>query len=441
MLDSYSRTDMYPFHMPGHKRNFASSPFGLPYSVDITEIDGFDNLHDPHEILMKSRLKAKELFGSKYSYLLVNGSTCGILAAVFSAANHGDEIIIARNCHKSVYNACSLNDLDIHYIYPGQDGGSGVCCDIKPESVLEALSLHPQSKAVVITSPTYEGVISDVKAIAEIAHRFSVPLIVDNAHGSHQRFCRLSREGEPIECGADIVISSLHKTLPSLTQTSCANLGGDIIDHKAFEKYLSIFQTSSPSYVLMASMDYCFDFLRESRSSFEEYCRRLEAFGERMRKLKNLRVLCYGNDSKRNHGFFGFDLGKIVIVTSRTDISGVQLSRILREQYSIELEMAYMYYAVAMTSVCDTAEGFDRLANALTEIDASLEYRGAPLTITEMPKPQRAAGDTPKDMIAKDYIYAYPPGIPIVVPGEIIDRETEAYIKRLKDSGVTVVSG
>ncbi len=438
-LEAYSSSDMYPFHMPGHKRNKEFLPHELPYDIDITEIYGFDNLHDPHGILKRSQEKARRLFGSQYSYMLVNGTTCGILSAVSAAVSYGSEIIIAANCHKSVFNACEINDLDIHFIYPKQDAHSGICMDIKPESVAEALRQYPDSKAVVITSPTYEGVISDIRAIADIVHSCGIPLITDNAHGAHQRFCSVSSEGEPIEGGSDIVVSSLHKTLPSLTQTAVANLQGDFIDHRVFEHYLSVFQTSSPSYALMSSMDICFDFLSDSKAAFGRYCERLGRFGEKMKNLRHLRVLCHGNDSIERHGFYAFDKGKIVIAASHTNISGVRLMEILREEYHIELEMSYPSYAVAMTSVCDSDEGFDRLAAALLDIDKLIEYSDVPDMVIGIPQPRKADGNTPEDMICNGYIYAYPPGVPIVTPGDIIDRETKKYIERLEKAGVTVI--
>ena len=438
-LKRYCETNAYPFHMPGHKRNTDFLPCSLPYDIDITEIHGFDNLHDAHGILKVCAEKAQRAFSTERSYMLVGGSTCGILSAVSAAAEFEDEIIIARNCHKSVYNACAINRLKTHFIYPEQDSESGVCSSIDPNSVREAILQYPNSKAVVITSPTYEGVISDIRSIAEHTHSFGIPLIVDNAHGAHQHFCRLSREGEPIECGADIVVSSLHKTLPSLTQTAIAHLGGNLIDPNVFEDKLSVFESSSPSYVLMASMDMCFDFLLDCEKEFEAYCKRLCSFGEKMNNLKNLRVLCHGKDSAARHGFFAFDKGKIVILTGRTELGGVQLMDILRTKYDLELEMAYPTYAVAMTSVCDSEEGLSRLAEALLEIDGKLTHTAAISPLPDIPKPS-AANESSNGTISKGYIYAYPPGIPIVTPGEIIDESVQSYITALKKAGVEVLS-
>ena len=198
-LKDYSETDAYPFHMPGHKRNTDMLGVSLPFNIDITEIDGFDNLNDSSGILKAAADKAQKVFHSQHSYMLINGSTCGILAAIHTVTKYNDKIIVARNSHKAMYNGCMLNNLRMNFIFPEQDEKSGVSGSITPESVLAAIKTCPDAKAVVITSPTYEGVISDIKAIAEIVHKYNIPLIVDNAHGAHQTFCNFCG-GEPISC-------------------------------------------------------------------------------------------------------------------------------------------------------------------------------------------------------------------------------------------------
>lgn len=453
-LKQYSTTGTAPFHMPGHKRNLDLLGNKLPYNIDITEIYGFDNLHHCTGILKNITEKAKKVFHSKHCYMLINGSTCGILAAIRTVTSYGDEIIIARNCHKSVYNGCSLNNLKVHYIYPDTDPNSDISMDIKPESVLDALQAHPKSKAVLLTSPTYEGVISDIKKIAELTHSFDIPLIVDNAHGAHQHFCKTS-VGEPVECGADIVISSLHKTLPSLTQTAIAHINSDIVDCKEFENQLAIFETSSPSYILMASIDQCMDFLLNSQVLFEKYEDNLRRFSEKMKNLKNLSILCMGDDKTENHGFFSFDLGKIVISTKKSNISGAKLADILRENYSIEIEMAYSSYAVAMTSVCDTQENFARLEKALRDIDTKVIKSNSQPFLDSIPKLEQSSFsseqiqklkngelkdfDSAVGSICMEYIFAYPPGIPLVVPAEFISKELIDYIKALRISGIEIL--
>lgn len=453
-LSEYADTNMYPFHMPGHKRNTNMLGVSFPFNMDITEIDGFDNLHDANGILRDITDKAKKLFHSEHSYMLINGSTCGILAAVRTVTQYGNEIIIARNCHKAVYNGCALNNLKMHFIYPPQDISSGVCGSVTAESVRNAIKSHPKAKAVVITSPTYEGVISDIESIAQTAHDFGIPLLVDNAHGAHQIFCSFCK-GEPVSEGADIVISSLHKTLPSLTQTAIAHINGSLVDAKMFERQLAIFETSSPSYILMASIDNCLDFLLNSKEKFEKYSNRLEDFSDSVKGLRHLTVLCHGNDSVNNHNFYSFDMGKIVICTSGASMNGVELMQILRQKYCLELEMSYPFYAVAMTSVCDTAKGFTRLSYALSEIDSTLTQSCTKSLPLELPMPKHS-GINPLELhdnnnisieniensigkVSDRYIYAYPPGVPIIIPGEIVDKETAEYINKLIECGVNVV--
>lgn len=453
-LDNYSKTDAYPFHMPGHKRNTAALGQALPYNIDITEINGFDDLHKPTGIIKDACDKAAALYGSESAYLLVNGSTCGILAAVTSVVHRGDTVIAARNCHKSVYNACALSELDVRFIYPPMTP-CGVCGSISPASVQAALEDCLRAKAVIITSPTYEGVISDIETIARICHDKGAVLIVDNAHGAHLPFVTFGKAGDPIKSGADIVISSLHKTLPSLTQTAAAFVNGERVDRAKFERALGIFETSSPSYILMASMDMCFDYIKRGKRDFAAYETALSEFSSKMKKLEKLTVICCGRDKLKDRGFFSFDRGKIVITTTGTSITGVELVEKLRSEYSLELEMAYPYYAVAMTSVCDTPEGLRRLAEALLAADKEIASSKNTAAYPSLPKPMRlrmtnAELENLPDLeptreqaasgrfISRSYIYAYPPGIPIVAPGEVIGVFEYEYIELLKKSGVRV---
>ncbi len=454
-LECYTGSNAYPMHMPGHKRNCGMLGDGLPYGIDITEIDGFDDLHQASGILRRASEKAAKLYGSEHAYMIVNGSTCGILSAVSSVVHRGDTVIAARNCHKSVYNACALSELDVRFVYPPMTP-LGVCGSISPESVRAALEDCMNAKAVIITSPTYEGVVSDIETIAQICHEKGAVLIVDSAHGAHLPFCTFGKRGEPISSGADIVITSLHKTLPSLTQTAAAFVNGELVSFERFERCLGIFETSSPSYILMSSMDACFDFLANSKREFASYESLLSWFSKETKKLKKLRVLCHGGDTPQDNGFYSFDKGKIVISTSGTNITGVELQRRLREEYMIELEMAYPTYALAMTSVCDTREGFERLASALLETDNDITQVKRPAAFPSLPKPMRLRltnselDNLPDTVITREqassgrfisrkYVYAYPPGIPIVAPGEIIGVFEYDYIELLKKSGVKVV--
>ena len=251
-LGQYAASDAYPFHMPGHKRRPGALGGALPEALDITEIDGFDDLHDPEGVLAEAMERAARLYGSKKARFLVNGSTCGILAGIHAAAPRGSTVLVARNCHKSVYHAIELLDLRPVYLAPRLDVRSGVAGSIDPAEVETALAAHPDAKLVVITSPTYEGVMSELPGIALRCRRAGVPLLVDEAHGAHFGL-RGGFAASATGC-ADLVVQSLHKTLPSPTQTALLHWNSDLIPFEAVEHGLDIFETSSPSYPLMAAM-------------------------------------------------------------------------------------------------------------------------------------------------------------------------------------------
>ena len=243
------------------------------YGLDITEIDGFDNLHQTVGILKREQEKAARLYGAEQTYFLVNGSTGGILSAIGAVTEKGGRLLMGRNCHKSVYHGAYLQELEVSYLYPelleyGMTGttavagtGNGtitgtIAGAVVPESVEEKLRKEPDIGAVLITSPTYEGVVSDVRKIAAIAHRYGKPLVVDEAHGAHFSLSSYFPESA-VHQNADLVIQSLHKTLPALTQTGVLHVSGERTDDNRVEEMLRIFQTSSPSYVLMAGIDRC----------------------------------------------------------------------------------------------------------------------------------------------------------------------------------------
>ena len=218
-LKKYSKSGVYPFHMPGHKRNTALSDGTMPYGIDLTEIDGFDNLHNAEGCILEVQNLAERLYNVKKAFLLVNGATGGILSAVRAMTNRGDKVLVARNSHKSVYNALEICGLEPEYIVPAVDDEFGINCSITPLQVEKAIVKNPNTKLLIITSPTYEGVVSDIKEICRIAHLHNVMVLVDEAHGAHFPFSK-SLPSEAVASGADAAVASLHKTLPSLTQTA-----------------------------------------------------------------------------------------------------------------------------------------------------------------------------------------------------------------------------
>ena len=351
-------------HMPGHKRSKKFMPPELSCDIDITEIYDFDNLHNSHGILRDTAGLASELYGSLEAFMLINGSTVGILAAIGAHTKRGDRILTDKNCHQSVTNAAELFGLEVIFITPDIDETTGIPCSITPESVKAVLKDDKSIKLVVLTSPSYEGVVSDVKAIADIIHKAGALLFVDCSHGAHFGFSD-GFPKSPVTLGADIVVMSLHKTLPALTQCSLLHICSERADASAVKHLLSILQTSSPSYVLMASIDSCLRLLKsDSKRLFSEYEEKLKAFYD-ITKLQHLHFPAFSS-------FYDYDVGKIVIVTKNTALNGFELTDTLRNEYNIELERATDDYAIAMTSICDTPEGYNRLADALVKIDLAL---------------------------------------------------------------------
>ena len=369
-LEKYYKEDYLPMHMPGHKRNVELLGEKLPYKIDITEIDGFDDLHHAEGLIKDIENKAKKIYGSKKSFLLVNGSTCGILAGIRSVVNFGDKVLVARNSHKSAYNAIELNGLNPIYILP-KIGEDGIDRNIDIVEVEEKLKENKDIKLVIITSPTYEGVISRIKDISNIAHKYNVPVLVDEAHGAHLKFIENICDKEALKMGADIVVQSLHKTLPALTGTALLHIRGNLVKEENVARELSIFETSSPSYVLMSSIEECLDIIeKRGKELFEEYQNNLKYFYNKSKNFKNLKIL--GNEIE-NKDYY--DFGKIVIKTNETNITGKELADILRNDYKIELEMSSINYALAMTSICDGKENFKRLLYALIDIHNKLEKK------------------------------------------------------------------
>ena len=370
-LTEYASSGAYPMHMPGHKRSAGFLP-GLPCGIDITEIHGFDDLHEPRGILLELSRLAAGLYGSARAFPLINGSTAGILASVGALAGRGGKILMARNCHASVHNAARLFGLAPVYIDPETDESTGISGDTAPGTVEAAIEGEPGIEIAVVTSPTYEGVVSDINAIADIVHKRNIPLLVDSAHGAHLGFSPMFPPSA-VSAGADAVVMSLHKTLPALTQCSLLHVSGVRADAGEFARLLSVFQTSSPSYVLMASIDRCLRLLESDGGSlFSCYEQNLADFSMQAKTLKNLSVIWHSGDALSKK-YFAFDPGKIVIITEKAALTGAALSDILRNDYDIELEKACGGYAIAITSICDSPEGFRRLADALACIDNTVK--------------------------------------------------------------------
>lgn len=282
-----------PLHMPGHKRSQAPAPGLGCFAWDLTEIPGSDDLHNATGILAAAMQRTAALCGAARSWYLVNGSTVGLLAAIRALAPFGGEVVCARNCHKAVYHALELNHLTAHWLVPPIDAAFGIYGSITPAQVQAALAAHPRAACVILTSPTYEGVLSDISGIAAACHAHGVPLLVDEAHGAHYLPLAVKHgwQGGALAAGADVVVQSPHKTLPSLTQTALLHRQGDLVCDTALQRELDVFETSSPSYPLLASLDGCTGLLREQGDAlFAAWRARLTRFDAAIKPLKHMQV-------------------------------------------------------------------------------------------------------------------------------------------------------
>lgn len=446
-LEEYGKSDTYPFHMPGHKRQSLGN--FLPETIDITEVDGFDNLHHADGILAEAQDRMAEVFGADKSFFLVNGSTCGLLSAICASVPKGGKILIGRNCHKAVYHGIFLQRLQVEYVYPMQTEW-GIQGSIDPMDVEKALRNHPDIKAVLITSPTYDGVVSDIQSISQIVHAHNIPLIVDEAHGAHFGFSKGFPE-KALSLGADVVIESIHKTLPGFTQSAALHVKGERVNVKKLQKYLGIFQTSSPSYILMAGLDRCTRMLAEQGDQLmAEYEAKLQAFYECAKEFRHLQV--FPLDVK-DIGIFARDMSKILIFAD----SGNELAKTLLVKYGLQMEMESGHYVTALTSLMDTQEGFDRLLAALSELDGQYtdvaEKTDWSLLMDQLylPKEKKMEIETAYECDSRtiafaeaagemccEFAYLYPPGIPFLVPGEVISENVVEITARLVAEGFEI---
>jgi len=434
-LKNYTKYGPYPFHMPGHKRNPQFLSFDSdPVAIDVTEVPGTDNLQSPSGIIHEAQVTAARLFGADESFLLANGSTGGVIAAILSAVCDGGRLIMARNSHMSAYSAVTFGGLCPTYVYP-KVSISQIPGSVSPEDITDAFTLAPDAQAVFITSPTYEGVVSDIAAIADIAHKHNAVLIVDEAHGSHFKF-HDAFPASALKLGADIVVHSLHKTLPSLTQTAILHTKGSQCNLRRIRQFLNMVNSSSPSYILLSSIGQCLEFLKDSTAAFDAYAKILgDTRYALANELNNLLLI----DQKHIDGAFDYDVSKLVLVVD----DGNCLKDSLYNKYSLQLETASDTLALAMTSVADTRQAFERLKTALSELDKfhkrvdKKTYSEYPKAMTVMPIKKAIYSNTQKMALSKalGYISAenitpYPPGLPICLPGELISAEVLEFLPK-----------
>lgn len=438
-LEVLSQSDEYPFHMPGHKRKMRDVFFKEIVQKDITEITDFDDLHRPAGILKELETLAAQVYHSNHAYALVQGSTLGIQVSMATLCSKGSKVLIQRNSHMSVYHTALLLDLEVDYLW-GQESRefSGIWVPSLLEELEEKLQADSNIQAVILTSPDYLGIQIDMEAAIRICQKYSCYLIVDSAHGAHLQF---REEYQWIQKGADMVVLSLHKTLPALTQTALL-LTGKRVPNEEVRFWLDVFETSSPSYLLLASIESSLEFIQ--KSSWTEWDERLVDLRKNLKKLKNIHLL----EEEDIH--YNLDKSKLVFYQLG---KGRYLKSQLRDRGHLELEMASTNYCLAMTSPLDTKEGYERLIKTMVLLDQERSMpslgqyqssipigRKSVLTMLETKNLEKEwiPLDKAQDFISAQMVIAYPPGVPILVAGEQIELELIEYIHSLLSKGINI---
>lgn len=456
------------FKIPGHRYERGISPRWRQWTgdgifrFDLTEAEGLDDLHCPQGVIREAQELAAKVFQAQATYFLVNGTTCGNEAMVLTCAGEGQKIMVPRNAHKSVLMGLILSGAEPVWLMPRFDRESGLCGSIAPEDVEDGFVKHPDCKGVFLVSPTYYGVCSDIKKISEICHRRGAVLMVDEAHGGHLYFGSRDwgTDGLPqgaILQGADLCAQSMHKVTGSLTQSSLLHVGSGRIDRGRLEANLHMVQSTSPSYLLMTSLDAArFELALHGQEMLARALRMAENTRARINRIPGM--VCYGKEILGRE-IFELDASRLVISAKKLGITGFALADRLYEKYKVGLELADWKNAVAVVTYANEEEELDRLVGALESISREIRedrkygedrrcgndsYACAALRLPPVPEyvisPRKAYFSEKKRIpwkeavgkIAGEALIPYPPGIPIVHPGERISPEIWEYMERYR---------
>ena len=466
VLLDYVDSGVIPFHTPGHMqgrgmdRAFREFIGDNVLSIDLTQIRGLDDLLQPTGALVEAQALAAEAYGAEHSFFLINGSTSGNQIMMMSALNPSEKIALPRNAHKSAMGGLIMSGAVPIWMQPEVDESLHMDHTVTPETVRAALAAHPDIRAVYVVSPTYYGVAADVGGIAAVAHDHGIPLLVDEAWGAHFRF-HPSLPVDAITAGADLCINSTHKMIGSLSQTAMLHHQGERIRFDRLKAVVKLFLSTSPNLVLVASLDVARrQMATQGQALLERTIELAQATRERLNEIPN--VSCFGNELKGSPGVHDLDPTKITVTVKALGYTGYEAEEILRRRYNVQLELADLFNALALFTIGTTSESADRLVFGVSELaredrpidvfspSGVLERRLATGTYA-LPKtppirmsPREAFLATTESVrfkesagrICAEVITPYPPGIPVISPGEEITPEIIAYLDLEQRAGV-----
>lgn len=450
-LLEYRSNRVVPFDVPGHKQG-RGNPDLVEFlgrqclSVDVNSMKPLDNLSHPVSVIKEAEELAAQAFQADHAFFMVNGASSGVQAMIMSVCHQGDRIIMPRNVHKSAINALILSGAIPIYVNPGLEQDLGISLGMSVKDVKSAVQNHPEAKAVLVNNPTYYGVCADLGEIVKIAHEAGMMALVDEAHGTHFYF----GQGLPpsaMELGADMSTVSTHKTGGSLTQSAILLLGkGANSDY--VRQIINLTQTTSSSYLLLSSLDITRRNLALQGREIYAKVNKFAAYArEEVNKIGGF--YAFGKELAVSGDFFDFDSTKLAINTRNTGLAGIEVYDILRDEYGIQIEFGDILNCLAIISVGDRALDIERLISALSEIKRlkSQDPKGMPaheyLTPTIELSPQAAFFakketrpiESTEQRICGEFVMCYPPGIPILAPGERITKDILANIAYAKAKG------
>jgi arginine decarboxylase len=456
-LQKSSKHSHAAFYAPGHKQGKGSnSQFknlvgATALAADLPELPELDNLFAPAGVIAEVQKLAAETFGATKTWFLINGSTCGIIAAILATCNAGEKIILPRNIHQSAIAGLVLSGAIPIFINPEYDPQEGLAYNVTPTAIEQALKKHPDTKAVMILHPTYQGVCSDLAAIAQITHKYDIPLLVDEAHGAHFAF-HPDLPPSAMSIGADLTVQSAHKVLSAMTQASMLHLQGNRICDRRISKALQLVQSTSPSYLLLASLDAARQQMAtEGKELMNKTIKLALEARKELATISNLSVF----EPKTQVGCHHFDLTRLTVNVSQLGITGFETDEILHEQLKVTCELPLLHHLSFIISLGNTAKDINLLVQAFKKL-SQLTINNQPLTTNNLQStiynlqstisPRDAYFASTEniplqeacDRICGELICPYPPGIPLLMPGEIITQEAVEYLQQVLVAGGTI---
>ncbi len=457
----YANENKISFHTPGHKHGkgmlkvFRQYVGDKVFRLDLSVMSEVDSLHEPSSVIKEAQVLAAKAYGADYSFFLVNGTTGGNQAMILSACDPGDKIIIPRNAHKSVISAVILAGAEPVYLMPKVDEVSDLILNLTPEQVEEACRQHPDAKAVLVTNPTYFGLTTDLEAIAEIVHQYDKVLLVDEAHGPHLHF-HPSLPKSAIDSGADMCVQSTHKHLAALSQGSMLHVKGVRVDILRLKTTLQMLQTTSPSYVILGSLDLSrYQMVHGGEQALSQVLEMCEAARARINKIPGLS--CLTREQVRKIPYLDLDPTKLTVSTKGLPCSGYDMAKILNSEYGIQTEMADFQNVLLFVSLGNTPKELKRFTSALEKIvvdykDMFMNQKKRKRIVFPSFVPRKEVN--PREALTRltrkipfkrsvgkvcaEIVCPYPPGIPVLCPGEVITQEIYNYLLNVLDSGARI---